>query len=101
MIGGHSRTARRIAGGGTGAPENALNDAANDWASSLGALRGRRTASHAGRRQKLPGESPSMAAVSREASQMGNVGLIVLTIPKNSVKVWCDRVPQGTCRVLK
>ena len=36
MIGGHSRTARRIAGGGTGAPENALNDAANDWASSLG-----------------------------------------------------------------
>ncbi len=36
MIGGHSRTARRIAGLGTCAPENALNDAANDWARSLG-----------------------------------------------------------------
>ena len=35
---------------------------------------GRRTASHAGRRQKLPGESPSVAAVSREASQMENAG---------------------------
>ncbi len=36
MIGGHSRTAWRIAGGGTGAPENGRNDAANGWASPLG-----------------------------------------------------------------
>jgi hypothetical protein len=36
MIGGRSRTARRIAGGGTGAPENGRNDAANGWASPLG-----------------------------------------------------------------
>jgi GT2 family glycosyltransferase len=36
MIGGDSSTARRIAGGGTGAPENALSDAQNGLASSLG-----------------------------------------------------------------
>jgi hypothetical protein len=35
MIGGDSRTARRIAGGGTGAPENALSDAQKGMASSL------------------------------------------------------------------
>ncbi len=33
---GDPRTARRIAGGGTGAPENALSDAQNGLASSLG-----------------------------------------------------------------
>ncbi len=35
MIGGHSRTAWRIAGGGTGAPENALNGAPRGLASSF------------------------------------------------------------------
>jgi len=33
---------------------------------------GRRTASHADRRQKLLGKSPSVAIASREASQLGN-----------------------------
>ena len=36
MIGGHSRTARRIAGGGTSVPENGWNDAAKGWASPHG-----------------------------------------------------------------
>ncbi len=74
MIGGESRTARRIAGGGTGAPENALSDAQNGLVSSLGRTsRPPRRIPH-GLEVNLLGESPYVAVGSQDASQMGNAG---------------------------
>ena len=75
MIGGHSRTAWRSAGGGTGTTENALNDAPSGRASSLGCTSLPARIFAIALETKITWKPPSVAVRFGETSQMGNVGL--------------------------
>ena len=74
MIGGNPRTARHIAGVGTGVPEIGRNEVKAVGSACLPALPGRHVTSREGHRQESLRNSPSATMRSAEADHMGNAG---------------------------